>query len=177
MCTVKLYQEALQLATSTSHFTWRKTSSSHFTRSATRSSQKLFTFMKTFSYYGERCRGNHYTIFSTSTFLSHLCLLLLSQMLSHCSLMRTFNSTHFALMYYTIYAFYSSFCFVPIFVFYSFLSISYCIIKERTFGLVSTYLHLTFPLQFSKSRNLHIIILISTFIHHIIIFGLNSLFT
>ena len=45
--------------------------------------------------------------------------------------------------------FYSLF-FCTIFVFYTFLSIFYCIIKERTFGLVSTFLHLPFLFSFPK---------------------------
>src|ERR1700733_2728805 len=40
--------------------------------------------------------------------------------------------------------------FYPIFVSYTFLSIFYCIIKERTFGLVSTFLHLPFLFSFPK---------------------------
>ena len=48
--------------------------------------------------------------------------------------------------------FYSSISlfFCTIFVFYTFLSIFYCIIKERTFGLVSTFLHLPFLFSFPK---------------------------
>jgi len=50
----------------------------------------------------------------------------------------------FVLNHSSILLFFYSLFFCTIFVFYTFLSLFYCIIKERTFGLVSTFLHLPF---------------------------------
>jgi hypothetical protein len=56
----------------------------------------------------------------------------------------------FVLNHSSILLFFYSLFFCTIFVFYTFLSLFYCIIKERTFGLVSTFLHLPFLFSFPK---------------------------
>ena len=56
------------------------------------------------------------------------------------------------LWYMYIHILYSDF--VLVFVLYSFLSILYCIIKERTFGLVSTFLHLPFLFTGQVTKNI-----------------------
>lgn len=107
------------------------------------------------SYYGERCCGNHYTIFFyIYIVISFIYIFILSQTLFCCSLSRASILRSFMPIFFLcilILLFFYSFFSLHV-VFYAFLSILYCIIKERTFGIVSTFLHIAFPLQFSKSR-------------------------
>jgi hypothetical protein len=66
---------------------------------------KHFTLWSALSFSGERCRGNHYTIFSTSTFLSYLYIWILCQLSMYCSLMQYFILR-------VLYLFHAVFCMV-----------------------------------------------------------------